>query len=73
MRNLQTIVEASKQIPDDVKATHPDVDWKALIGFRNVAVHEYLEINPRTVWDIVENDLPKLKAAVERMAKAGGK
>ena len=46
-----------------------EVDWRALSGFRNVLVHDYLNgIDLNRIWDIVDNYLPKLKKAVEDIA-----
>ena len=41
--------------------------WRAIAGFRNVVAHDYLDIDLEVVWSVVERDLPKLAAAVERM------
>jgi uncharacterized protein with HEPN domain len=41
------------------------VDWRALSGFRNVLVHDYLNgIDINRIWDIIENYLPDLKQAM---------
>ena len=40
-----------------------------IAGFRNTIVHGYLHIDKEIVWDIVENDLPSLAAAIERMTR----
>ena len=43
--------------------------WRAIAGFRNVLAHDYLEIDLEVVWSVVEQDLPKLAAAVDRMVR----
>ena len=45
LRNLQTMPESTQRLSDCLKARHPDVDWRALSGFRNVLVHDYLGID----------------------------
>ena len=45
LRNLQTLTESTQRIGDQVKVLHPEVDWRAIAGFRNVLVHDYLGIN----------------------------
>ena len=42
MRNLQTLCEATQQLPDGLKAEQPDVLWREISGFRNILVHNYL-------------------------------
>lgn len=35
--------------------------WKDMIGFRNVLVHEYLEIDRETVYDVLQNQLDDIR------------
>ena len=67
IRNLQTIAESTQRLSDGIRATEPEVPWRAIAGFRNVLVHDYLEIDLEVVWSVVDQDLPKLVAAVDRM------
>ncbi|MXX53199.1 MAG: DUF86 domain-containing protein [Dehalococcoidia bacterium] len=39
-------------------------DYPDIISFRNTLVHEFFEVNHSTVWDIVKNHLPILRAEV---------
>ena len=67
IRNLQTIAESTQRLSDSIRATEPEVPWRAIAGFRNVLVHDYFEIDLEVVWSVVDQDAPKLVAAVERM------
>ena len=67
IRNLQTIAESAQRLSDGLKATEPEVPWRAIAGFRNVLVHDYFEIDLDVVWSVVDHDLPELVAAVDRM------
>lgn len=69
LRNLQTLSEAAKQLSDTLKESHPDIDWRGIVAFRNVLVHDYLGINFVRVWQIIENDLPALKQKIEVILK----
>jgi uncharacterized protein with HEPN domain len=64
VRNLQTLAESSQRLSEGHKTKHPEVDWRGIGGFRNVLVHDYLGIDVERVWDVVEKDLPDLKAKV---------
>ncbi len=35
-------------------------DYRAIIGFRNILIHAYAQIDDRIVWGIVEGKLPAL-------------
>jgi len=38
LRNLQTLSEATQQLPETLKSEHPDVPWRSISGFRNILV-----------------------------------
>ena len=63
LRNLELIGEAATQIPESVRAAHPEIPWRTIIGTRNRLIHGYLGINSDIVWDIVCNDVPALLPA----------
>jgi len=67
LHNLQTLAESTKNLPDHVKASHPEMDWRRIVGFRNVLVHDYLGVDIERVWMIIEKDLPSLKRVIEEM------
>jgi uncharacterized protein with HEPN domain len=46
---------------------HPEVDWRAIAGMRNVLVHNYLEIDLDVVWSVIEGDLDALESAVREL------
>jgi len=56
-------------LPDALKAAHAEVDWRGLVGFRNVLVHDYLGVSVPRVWEIVQRDLPAVKLALEVMRR----
>jgi len=64
LRNLHTLAESTQRISESLKAGRPDVDWRSIAAFRNVVVHDYLGIDLKQIWDIVEHDLPDLKRKI---------
>lgn len=67
VRNLEIIGEATKQLPDDVKARMPEVDWKGAARFRDVIAHRYFALDPEVVWDIVMTKIPGLRQTTARL------
>lgn len=67
-RNLQTLAESSQRLSAALKAAEPGIPWRELAGFRNIVVHAYLALDLAIVWSLVEDDLPTIAAAVQRMA-----
>ena len=64
IRNLQTLGQSVLKLSEPFKSSHPEVDWKSIIGLRNVLVHDYLGVSVTRVWEIVERDLPAFKANI---------
>ena len=58
MRNLQIMAESTERLSDEIKATHPEIPWRAIAAFRNVLAHDYLGIDLDVIWDVVTHDLP---------------
>ena len=67
IRNLQVLGESARRLSEEAKARRPEVDWRGIIGFRNVMVHDYLDITLARVWDVVELQLSILKDQIEAM------
>jgi uncharacterized protein with HEPN domain len=60
LRNLEIIGEATKNIPEDVRAQMPGVEWKKIAGMRDWISHVYYRVDLDVVWDAVENKVPDL-------------
>ncbi len=68
IRNFEVIGEAAGNIlrnfPDFIKE-YPDLPIKVAYGMRNALAHGYFKIDLDTVWDSIENDLPKLEKELD--------
>ena len=42
-------------------------DFRSIIAFRNVLIHEYVQVDNRLVWGIVESKLPILVREVDAL------
>jgi len=69
IRRLMIIGEAATHVPDDIRVLSPEIQWRAIVGFRNVAIHEYAGMSMGRVWEIVEQELPILKKQLIVMQK----
>ena len=67
LRNIELVGEASTHIPPATRALAPDVPWRDIVGTRNRVAHGYLGIAPDTVWNIITDDLPALRATLEAL------
>jgi uncharacterized protein with HEPN domain len=65
VRNLMTIGESTRWIPEPIKDAHREVPWRTLRGVRNVVVHEYFGVDSEILWETVRTDLPPLAPKLE--------
>jgi uncharacterized protein with HEPN domain len=68
-RCREIISEASRRLPDNVKARHPAIGWKQMAGAGNVYRHDYEDVAAEFVWETVERALPPLRIAIEAELK----
>ena len=64
-RCLEIISEASRHLPEEFKQKHAGIPWRQVADIGNRLRHGYDNVNNQIVWNIVQDDIPVLKAAVE--------
>ena len=65
LQKLTVIGEATARLPAEFRESHTDVEWRDIVGFRNIAVHEYFAVNWSIVWIAATQDAPQLRAQIE--------
>jgi uncharacterized protein with HEPN domain len=66
-RYIERLSEASRHVPDELKASQPQMEWRAIADIGNVLRHTYDRVSDRRVWQIITDDLAPLRTAVEKM------
>ena len=66
VKNVEIVGEAAYMLSLEFKAEHADTPWDQIEKMRHVLVHGYYQILPEVLWLTVKDDLPALKANVER-------
>ncbi len=66
--SLINIGELSKSFTADYLNSMPQIPWKSIRGFRNIAAHQYEVIDFLDVQKTIREDIPTLKAALEAKA-----
>ena len=67
IRQLEIIGEATKQLSDDLRNKYSDIPWKRISGLRDVLIHNYMGVDLSAVWEITQQELPKLKPQIKRI------
>jgi len=65
IHHLEIIGEACRALSDELRSRHSEVPWPAIIGMRNILVHDYFGLNLDEVWTAAERDLPDLKRRIQ--------
>ena len=68
VRNLEVLGEAARQLPDDFTSRQSNISWNQIAGLRNRIVHDYFGLDLEIIWQIIQHDLPPLKAQLEKLA-----
>ena len=65
-RCLEIISEASRRLPDDLKARHPAIAWQQMAAAGNIYRHDYEDVAASYVWVTLQNHLPPLRAVIDQ-------
>jgi uncharacterized protein with HEPN domain len=67
IRCLEIVGEATKRIPMSFRVKYSDVPWSKMAGMRDVLIHDYMGVDLKVVWKVVQVRLPVLKSVMERI------
>lgn len=69
VKNVEIIGEAAYMLTKEFKESHPETNWRIIIGMRHFLVHGYYEVDPNEVWNVIDKDLLPLKEQLEKYLK----
>ncbi len=61
----ESVKTLDKLTDKELLKTYPSIDWKGVMGVRDVIAHHYFEVDPDAVFDIIKNDLEPMKIAIQ--------
>jgi uncharacterized protein with HEPN domain len=64
---VQMIGEAAQHVSVSFREAHTLIPWREIIGMRHRIVHDYLNVDEDVVWQVVQDDLPKLAAVIQQI------
>ena len=68
-RATELIGEAASNVSDSMRAAHPEIPWRKIIGQRNVLIHDYGDVDDDLVWNLVELEIPRLVSILARIVR----
>jgi uncharacterized protein with HEPN domain len=63
---LLQIGELAGHLTDEYRATHLAIPWRQIKALRNIIAHNYGSVDAETAWEIVQDDIPTLRAYCEK-------
>jgi len=69
LRKLEVLGEASKQVPEEIRAKHPDIPWREMAGMRDKLIHFYFGVDEALVWQTITNKLPDVKRRLQSILR----
>jgi uncharacterized protein with HEPN domain len=67
LQKLTVIGEAAARLPKEFTIRFPEIPWIDIVGFRNIAVHEYFAIRWDIAWVAATEEVPVLKEQIEKI------
>ena len=61
LQKLTVIGEAAARLSKEFTNRYPDIPWMDIVGFRNIAVHEYFAVRWDIVWVAATEEVPVLR------------
>lgn len=64
VRSLEIIGEAVKQLPEEIRAYAPQIEWRLIARMRDHLIHRYFGVDYDIVWDVITQQIDDLEVAV---------
>lgn len=67
VRALEIIGEAARRLPMSLRERYPTIPWRGMAGMRDRIIHGYDTVDLQIVWDVVKQDIPKIKPQIQKI------
>jgi uncharacterized protein with HEPN domain len=65
--NLHVIGEAARNVPPEIQAKYPNIEWSNVIAMRHKIAHGYFLVDLNIIWRVVGEPLSRLKQDLLRI------
>jgi uncharacterized protein with HEPN domain len=69
-RSIEIIGEAIKNLSDEFRNLHPQIEWKKLAQMRDKVIHHYFGVDYEIIWDVITTKLPAVKDEIQKILKS---
>jgi uncharacterized protein with HEPN domain len=58
--HLLQIGELATGLSESFRHNHQNIQWRGIIGLRNIIAHRYGDLNYKRIWDILTTEIPEM-------------
>jgi len=69
VKQIEIIGEAANMLTHEFREEHAQVNWRPIVGMRNVLVHDYIHISKDMLWATITQDIPAFKTHIATFYK----
>ena len=63
----ESVKRIDKETHKQLLSNYSEIDWKGVMGMRDIIAHHYFDIDAEVVFDVMKNNLPAVKEAIDKM------
>lgn len=63
----ESVKRIDKATNKQLLSQYPEIDWKGVMGMRDIIAHHYFDIDADVVFDVMKNNLPIVKETIDKM------
>ena len=67
IKQIEIIGKATNHLSAEIKLNYPEISWSEIIAMRHILVHEYFGVDLQLIWQVISEDLPKLRVQTQQI------
>ena len=67
LMKILVLGEEINKISENLKEKYPKIEWRKIVGTRNIIAHGYYKVKADIIWKTYQEDLPLLKIKIQEI------
>ena len=65
----ESLKNFDKVTSKEVLVKYPEINWKRVMGMRDIITHHYFDVDAEAIFDVCKNHISKLKKTILNISK----